>query len=191
MNSNPTARKDTNMKAALLLGTCMFICVPVWAQSAGERTGANAALGVTPKAADFVTEAAASDMFEIQSSKLAASKTQGELRTFANQMVTDHTKTTTELMPIAKQAQIIPPARMSSAQQGKLDKLRAANGKDFTNLYIDDQVSAHKDAISLFQRYGSGGDNPQLKGWAMNTLPALQEHLNMAQRLQKVTMGSR
>ena len=41
------------------------------AQSVGEKTGVNSALGVTPTTQDFVTEAAASDMFEIQSSQLA------------------------------------------------------------------------------------------------------------------------
>ena len=28
------------------------------------------------------------------------------------------------------------------------------------------QVSAHKDAVSLFERYAKGGDNPKLKDWA-------------------------
>jgi putative membrane protein len=180
-----------NMRAALLLGTCMLLAVPAWAQSVGERTGANSTMGIAPKTTDFVTEAAASDMFEIESSKLAATRTQGEVRTFANQMVTDHTKTTNELKPLAQQAHVTPPAKMSSAQQSMLDKLRAQNGKDFTNLYVDDQVTAHKAAVSLFQRYGDGGDNAQLKAWASQTLPALQHHLDMAQGLQKITTGSR
>ena len=179
------------MRAALLLGACIFLAAPAWAQSVGERTGANSNMGVAPKTTDFVTEAAASDMFEIESSKLAATKTQDEVRTFANQMVTDHTKTTNELKPLAQQANVTPPTQMSSAQQSKLDKLRALNGKDFTTLYIDDQVAAHKDAVSLFQRYGNGGDNAELKGWASKTLPTLQHHLDMAQGLQKVTTGAR
>ena len=47
------------------------------------------------------------------------------------------------------------------------------------------QVDAHKDAVSLFQRYAKGGDNPDLKDWAGKTLPALQHHLEMAQNLKK------
>jgi putative membrane protein len=47
------------------------------------------------------------------------------------------------------------------------------------------QVSAHKDAVSLFERDAKGGDNPKLKDWAGNTLPALQHHLQMAQELDK------
>jgi putative membrane protein len=50
---------------------------------------------------------------------------------------------------------------------------------------MDDQVSAHKDAVSLFERYGKGGDNDQLKSWATQTLPTLQHHLDMAQTIYK------
>ena len=45
--------------------------------------------------------------------------------------------------------------------------------------------SAPKDAVSLFQRYGKGGDNPGLKNWAAMTSPALERHLEMAQNLNK------
>ena len=47
------------------------------------------------------------------------------------------------------------------------------------------QVSAHKDAASLFERYAKGGDDPKLKDWAGKTLPALQHHLEMAQDMNK------
>jgi putative membrane protein len=47
------------------------------------------------------------------------------------------------------------------------------------------QVSAHKSAVSLFQRYGQGGDNAKLKAWAQTTLPKLQHHLEMANMLDK------
>ena len=47
------------------------------------------------------------------------------------------------------------------------------------------QVSAHKDAVSLFERYSKGGDNPKLKDWAGKTLPTLQHHLDMAETMNK------
>jgi putative membrane protein len=56
---------------------------------------------------------------------------------------------------------------------------------DFTKQYRSDQVDAHKDAVSLFERYADGEDNPALKGWAVKTLPALRNHLEMAEQLNK------
>jgi putative membrane protein len=155
------------------------------AQSMGEKTGVNSALGVTPKTSDFVGEAAMSDMFEIQSSQMAAQKTDGDVQAFANQMVTDHTKTSSELKGMAPQQNLTLPTQMSSSQQSMLDKLKGLQGKDFAKQYMDDQVSVHKDAVSLFERYGKGGDNDKLKSWATQTLPTLQHHLDMAQNLYK------
>jgi putative membrane protein len=65
-----------------------------------------------------------------------------------------------------------------------LDRLKGLNGDNFTKQYHSDQVGAHKEAVSLFQRYGSGGrkDDP-LTGWAQTTLPTLQHHLQMANDL--------
>jgi putative membrane protein len=173
------------LKTILLLGVTLLLAGPAFGQSVGEKTGVNSALGVTPKTADFVNEAVTSDMFEIQSSKLAAERTQGDVQTFAQQMVSDHTKTTSELKGLAPTAKVQIPDRMTSSQQSMLEKLKGLKGKDFAKQYMDDQVSAHKDAVSLFERYGKAGDNEKLKNWASQTLPTLQHHLDMAQGTYK------
>jgi putative membrane protein len=55
---------------------------------------------------------------------------------------------------------------MTSSQQSMIDKLNGLQGDDFNEQYHSDQVSAHKDAVDLFKRYGGGGDNVDLKTWA-------------------------
>ena len=172
-------------KTSLIAAAFVLMAGPALAQSVGEKTGVNSLLDVAPKTTDFVTEAAQSDMFEIQSSKLAASKTQGDVQKFANQMVADHTKTTDDLKGLAPAANVPLPTAMDSSQQSMLDKLQGLNGDDFTKQYVSDQVSAHKTAVSLFERYGKGGDNEKLKSWATETLPTLQHHLDMANDLNK------
>jgi putative membrane protein len=130
-----------------------------------------------------------SDMFEIQSSQLAEQKSDdAATKSFAQKMVTDHTKTSSEMKSMVSGGKVKGvdlPTDMSSSQKNMLDKLKGMNGKDFTKQYHSDQVSAHKDAVSLFERYGKGGDNPDLKAWASKTLPDLQGHLKMAQDLDK------
>jgi putative membrane protein len=172
------------MKRIVLIAACLLIAAPVLAQSVGEKTGINSTLGISPTTPDFVKEVAISDMFEIDSSKLAVDRADTSTKAFAEQMVKDHTKTSTELkgMTIAN-API--PVVLDSAHQSKLDKLKSLNGTDFTKQYQSDQVAAHKDAVSLFERYAKGGDNPALKAWAEKTLPDLRHHLEMAQALYK------
>jgi putative membrane protein len=63
--------------------------------------------------------------------------------------------------------------------------LKEAKPESFASQYDPMQVSAHKDAVSLFERYAKGGDNAKLKDWAGKTLPHLQHHLEMAQNLNK------
>ncbi len=47
------------------------------------------------------------------------------------------------------------------------------------------QVAAHKDAVSLFERYANGGENAELKAFAAKTLAHLQMHLKMAEDLKE------
>jgi len=154
------------------------------AQSVGEKTGVNAALGITPKTEDFIKEAAMSDMLEIDAAKIAQQKGDPDEKKFAEQMITDHTKTTTELKELVPSNMISAiPTSLDDSSQKTLDKLKDAKADNFANVYDPMQVSAHEDAVSLFERYSKGGDNAKLKDWAGNTLPALQHHLQMAEQM--------
>jgi putative membrane protein len=53
----------------------------------------NSTLGIAPKTEDFIKEAAMSDMLEIEAAKIAQQKGNPTEKTFAGQMITDHTKT--------------------------------------------------------------------------------------------------
>ena len=172
--------------AALLVASPAFIS-PVFAQSVGEKTGVNSALNISPTTADFVKEAATSDMLEIAAAKIAEEKGGAPEKKFASQMITDHTKTTSDLKALVSSGDVKAeiPGSLDDASQKKLDKLRDTKPADFASEYDPMQVSAHKDAVSLFERYSKSGDNPKLKDWAGKTLPALQHHLEMAQALDK------
>jgi putative membrane protein len=174
-------------KSIIIIAACALIAGPAAAQSIGEKTGVNELLGITPSTADFVKEAAISDLFEIETSKLAALRATDEAtKNFANQMVTAHTKTSTQLKEAVSSDPKTPiPDTLDSSHLSKLEKLAGLNGEDFTKRYHDDQVTAHKNAVNLFERYAKGGDSASLKSWAAKTLPDLQHHLEMAQSLDK------
>jgi putative membrane protein len=61
------------MNRFVIAFVCVLLAGPALAHSAGEKT-VNCMLGISPTTPDFVKEVAASDMFEIQSSKLAQDK---------------------------------------------------------------------------------------------------------------------
>jgi putative membrane protein len=175
------------MNRIAVLITALLIAGPAIAQSAGEKTGVNSTLGISPTTADVVKEVAISDMFELQSNKLGEERGNAAEKSFAAMMIKDHTKTSEELKTMVKSGDVKAelPTALDSSHQSKLDKLGGYKGDDFTSEFASQQVSAHKDAVSLFERYAKGGDNPKLKDWAGKTLPALQHHLEMAQALKK------
>jgi putative membrane protein len=175
------------MKKLVLAATLLAILSsPALAQSVGEKTGVNSALGIAPRTEDFIKEAAMSDMLEIEAAKIAQQKGNANEKKFAEQMITDHTKTSNELKSMApSDMKSAIPTALDDSSQKKLDKLRNTRDQAFASEYDPMQVSAHEDAVSLFERYAKGGEDPKLKDWAGKTLPALRHHLEMAQELDK------
>jgi putative membrane protein len=170
-----------------------LLATQAFAQSIGEKTGVNSALGITPATADFVKEAAISDMFEIQSGKLAQERGNASEKAFAATMIKDHQMTSDELKTMVSSGDVKAdlPSALDSSHQSELDRLTSLNGADFSSRYDSDQLSGHKDAVSLFERYAKGGDNSRLKDWADKMLPTLRQHRDMAQDLTAgKTVGS-
>jgi len=141
-------------KLVLAAALATTLAGPTLAQSVGEKTGVSSALGITPKTEGFIKEAATSDMLEIDAAKIAQQKGNANEKTLAGQMITDHTKTSNELKDLvpADMKSAIPTALDDSSQK-KLDKLRDTSEQSFPSEYDSMQVSAHKDAVSLFERY--------------------------------------
>lgn len=175
------------MKKLALVAAVVLIAAAASAQSTTEKTGVNSLLGVAPSTEDFVKKAATSDLFEIAASKLAAERADPATKAFAEQMVRDHERTSSELKQMVenKTVNVVLPAEMTESQKETLAELQGLKGTDFNDRYHSDQVKAHADAVDLFQRYGEKGEQTTLKSWAANTLPTLRHHLDMAKELNK------
>jgi putative membrane protein len=172
-----------------LVTTSLFLMATtaIAQQSTTEATGVNSALGVAPTTEDFVAQASMSDMFEIESSKLAVERSDVATKTFAEQMIQGHQKTTAELKALVDggKVKIAPATAMSGDQKDSIEAMKKLQGADFIAQYHDDQVEAHEDAVDLFKRYADGGENADLKAWAAKTVPDLEHHLKMAEDLDK------
>jgi putative membrane protein len=139
-------------------------------------------------APDFVAKAAASDMFEVAAAKIAIARSHNpDVKAFAHMMETAHTATTKGLKAaITKSGQttLTPPEALPSDLQGKIDDLNKADAASFDKTYIDQQVDAHQAALDLMQRYAKDGDVAEIKAFAADTAPKVQEHLTKAKGLQ-------
>src|ERR1700730_14880896 len=90
-----------------------------------------------PALAVFVQAEDISDMFEIESSKLALEKNIAADQAFAQRMVHDHPQTTEQLKHLVGggkvKAQL--PAELDDEHKQMLDKLRGESGGDFSKDY--------------------------------------------------------
>ncbi len=153
-----------------------------------NTTIGNTAVAAAPMSAQgFANTLAASDRFEIESSKLAATASQSSsTKSFAEKMVTAHTastakvKTTTAALTPA----VTPDDTLAANQQRILDELKTKTGPDFDGAYAAAQVNAHQAALDALNGYATSGDTPALKDLAKAMIPTVTAHFNMAKGLK-------
>lgn len=157
--------------------TVSLTCVTPLSPVAAAQKAATHASVISP--ADFVRRAALSDMYETQSSELAAVKGDGPTRALAAMLNADHQKTSSQLGVIVKgHAQDLPlPPRLDPSHQKLIDALKSLNGPAFSKLFLQQQRQIHQEAITLFEAYQANGTNAELRNWATQTVPKLKEHL--------------
>ena len=139
-----------------------------------------------PSTPSFVQTAAMSDMYEIAAGKLAAEKGQSDaVKQFGQLMVDAHNKTTEELAAIVKikNIKVDLPTTLDAKHQKLIDDLSSASAESFDKAYAKQQVYAHQEAVDLFKKYGSTGDDPDVKQFAEKTLPTIQHHLDEVKKL--------
>ncbi|MDP9164343.1 MAG: DUF4142 domain-containing protein [Pseudomonadota bacterium] len=136
----------------------------------------------------FTDTVAGSDMFEIQSGKLA--ETMGStpaIKDFGKMLVTDHTKSSDMLKAAAKKTSpvVALPMILPADLKAKLDALKAAKGADFDKLFVTQQTDGHKAALDALKAYSAGGDQPSLKAFATTVIPTVQGHLTKLEAMPK------
>lgn len=148
------------------------------ATTTGESGGTVSNLSTSDK--EFVTSAGMAGLAEVQMGNLAVQKAQSaEVKAFAQRMVTDHSKANEELKQLATVKGIALPAELAGDPQKGLEHLAMLSGTEFDNAYMQHMVADHQNAVALFQKAAAAQDT-DLKGFAVRTLPTLEEHLRMA-----------
>lgn len=149
-------------------------------------SGMSASGDMTPTTAmNYVSMAGASDLYEIESSRMAMTQAQmPAVRNFAQMMVDHHTKTTQTLMAAAREAGMSPPPPMLMPMQRQMvDELRGTSGAAFDRLYLDQQRRAHDMALALHRNYAERGDNAALRRAAAAAVPIVQQHREQLDRM--------
>ena len=149
------------------------------AQEKGERK--------TEPGARFLRYAAADGLFHVEAGKLAAQRGSSEdVKKFGQHAIEHHSQINDELIKLASTKGVTLPNKMYKKDRETLDKLGKLSGSDFDKAYIEIETSHHSKDLSAFQKEAKDGKDPDVKAWAVKTVPTIEEHLKMLGDLSKM-----
>jgi putative membrane protein len=167
------------IQAAAFCGALALWAWGAQAQSAGPTDAQIAAIVVTANQVD------------IDAGKLAVKKAQDkEVKTFARQMITDHTGVNKQATRLVTRLKVKPEPNDTSRslKQGgddNLAKLKTLKGADFDRAYVDHEVAYHQAVIdALDKTLVPNAKNEELKALLVKVRPAFVAHLEHAKTIQ-------
>lgn len=150
--------------------------------SDATMNGSGAATAMTSQ--QFVDTIAGSDMFEIQSGKLAETMgSSAAVKAIGKTLVTDHTKSSSMLKTAASKTTptVGLPMILPADLKANIAALKATKGADFDKLFVQQQVAGHQKALEALKGYSVGGDQRSLQDFATAATPVVQGHLTQLQ----------
>jgi len=164
--------------------------VPLMAVDAPSRDAptvdapANTTAGVVGKPLDdlgFVRQATESGHKEIAAARQALPQLKNpDLKRIAEMLVTDHGNANEKLLQLAQSKGWPVPAAPREAPPPS----GAASG-DFDARWTADMIAGHERSIALYRAEAKAGEDQDLRQFAHDTLPTIQQHLAALRSLQK------
>ncbi len=131
----------------------------------------------------FMDKAAQGGMAEVKLGQLAVDKGSSQaVKDFGQRMVTDHTKANDQLKNIANQKGVTLPSNLDAKDQATYDRLSKLSGTEFDRAYMRDMVKDHQMDVNEFRRESQSAKDAEVRTFASNTLPTLEEHLSLAKK---------
>lgn len=132
----------------------------------------------------FIKEAAQGGMAEVELGRLAATKASNpEVKQFGQRMVDDHSKANTELMDIAKRKNVTVPTALAGKHKSEHDRLAKLTGAEFDRAYVRLMLDDHRKDVAEFKKEASSAKDSDLRSFASQSLPVLQQHLTAIEQL--------
>lgn len=140
----------------------------------------------TEKEKMFAKKAAAGNLAEVKLGELAAAKSgSDEVKTFGQQMVTDHGKANTDLEAVLTKKNMPFEPKLDAKQQKTYDKMSALSGAAFDKAYTADMLEDHKMDVAEYKEAIKTTKDEDLKGYQTATLPVVEHHLEMLKGMKK------
>lgn len=172
---------------ALVASACLVALPARAATPAAAAEGTPSVESRMPEAdRDFMRSAAQAGRAEVEAGRIALQKASDPaVKDFAQKMIDDHTQAGEKLQRLAASKGVELPAEPAAADRGRIAWAKTAAAADFDRRYVETfAVEAHRDAVARFRKEADRGRDADVKAFARELLPKLEEHLTIAESLR-------
>lgn len=140
----------------------------------------------------IVMDMARANIAEIEAGKLALSKSQDEqVKTYAQQMIDDHTKALGDVQTLAQQKGMTLPTEPDAKHKAMVAKMEKMTGDAFNREYMKKAgVDDHKKVLAMLKKYQTSAKDAELKALAAKMVPTIEQHLKAAQAMPVAKGGT-
>ena len=185
------SRVFKSLTAVTALALCLGLPSLTLPVASAQGTGRGPGLSDSDKA--FARQADQINMTEARLGEIVQMNAENPaMKAFGRLLTDDHTQLNHGLYGLRSVVghEGVSLTRRLDQQHGEeVDRLSQLKGSAFDQAYVQAMVEGHEKAISYFEHEGNRVHDPQLKSWALHTLPILQQHLALAKALQGTMMA--
>jgi len=137
-------------------------------------------------AAGFVAGAATGHVWVREAAALAQDRSDNdEIVSFAETLQSDHSAAIEDLLNAVEAAGLAAaiPETTTEAQEGDYRRLNEATDEDFDGAFLTRQIANLSDLVTLFRGFAENGEDSEVRQYAEDTLPLLEDHLSRAEDL--------
>jgi putative membrane protein len=133
----------------------------------------------------ILAQLAQANMAEVAAGKIALEKASSqEVKTFAQQMVDDHTKGLQAVQDVARSKNVTLPTEPDARHKKMADKLNGLSGAAFDKAYLANAgVRDHNEAHKLVADAQKKASDPDVKALAAKLQPTVDQHLQTVQAM--------
>lgn len=172
-----------------------LLTAPVLAeeQSGGQSHGPQPGNGqqqLSKQDQQWLDYAATDNQAEIQECLLAEKKAHAAaLKAFARLMVEDHINIESRLASLVNGQSFSVPNGPGQKNAKTLSELASLEGEQFDRRFLDEQIKDHRDDLGKFSDEIRATQNSNIRSYASETLPILQQHLALAEAVRSSLSG--
>jgi putative membrane protein len=173
---------------ASVTAAAMLVAV---AGAAGAGTLESAQLAPVDYA--FIAQTHLGNHFQIDTGKLGETHAQSAaVRDYATLMDSSHVQVENNLMALLHKMNVEPPPTnlLSGAYKGLVKILNGEQGAAFDREYVRSQLDYQHANDALYRWEIQNGSNPDLKAYARDTLPKIDDHMHRVEALLAAETGT-